>query len=567
MIFSELFNISIACIRFSWAIGRIIGLSGLLLATVLSGCAHLPTPLTPVEREARIKTDFAALFADPPLEQTAITLEMAMARAIRYHLGTRVKAMDIALAQGLTNVASFRNLPALTVTAGYEERDRPTTDSQNLFDTTRALSVAWNVLDFGVSYLHTRQQADRVLIAQELRRKATHNLLQEVQTIFWRAWAAQRLQDKMEPLLNRVQTALINSQEAEQQRLQPPMQTLDYQKTLLKTWQQIQELWKGLSGAKVMLAEIMNLNPGQSFELVAPQKVFLPDLEHFPPLTRLEQFALRQRPELREKDYQARIQSLETRKEMLRLLPGLEFKSGRNFNSSDAYINHVWAESGIKLVWNLLNLISAPSQIALSQNQEEYQELMRQALSLSVLAQVHIGYRRLLQAVEEFVTAQALSDVNERLFQHAQAGKQAATMNELDLIHRETERITSLTRRDIAYAELRNAVGVFFVTLGSDVLPDTDETLSQAELEKHISTRLTAWEQGEILKQSESEGVEGTNSTLLPDIATPEWKIETVPASYWKEVSQPEWNIDSSLPLPGKDDVFRPTWVIETPSS
>ncbi|MBF0294007.1 MAG: TolC family protein [Magnetococcales bacterium] len=531
---------------------------GLVIALLMSGCARTPVPLTPGEREARIREDFLTLFASE--SPGRVTLEGAMARAIRHHLATRVKVMDVALAQRVTDVESYRNLPALTAMAGYDERSRRPSDSLDLYDTTRALSMAWNVLDFGVSYLHTRQQSDRVLIARELRRKAAHNLLQDVRGIYWRAWAAQRMEAAMTPLMSRVQKALDNAREAEQQRLQPPMQLLDYQKGLLKNWQQIQELWKGLSGAKVALAELMNVNPGEPFVLAGPQEeeVTLPDLGRFPPLTRLERIALRQRPELRERDYQVRIQTRETRMELLRLLPGLEFHTGKNYNSADAYINHVWAESGMKLVWNLLNLFSAPSRLALAQTREEYQLLMRQAVSMSVLAQVHVGYRRLVQALEEYVTAQALSDINERLDRHAQAGRQAASMNELDLIQREVERITSRTRRDVAYAELHNAMGAFFVTLGSDVLPEKET--DPADLEQVIKARLRAWERGAILDLAALE--EGGDTAA--EVVAPEWRIETVPASYWSEVFQPEWTIETvAPPAGGEEGVVQPEWIIE----
>ena len=515
------------------------------LVAGLSGCATLPVPLTIEERENRIVADQEAIFATPPLPPGPVTLETAMARAIRYHLATRVKAMDIALAQGLTNVASYHQLPSLALTSKHEERNRLTTESQNLFESSNSLSVAWNILDFGVSYLHTRQQTDRVLIAQELRRKAAHHLIQDVQTTFWRAWAAQHLQSQMDPLLNRVRMALNNAREAERQRLQPPMQLLDYQRMLLKTWQQIQESWKGLSGAKVALAELMNINPGDTFELTAPKESPLPDLEQFPSLERLERLALQQRPELREKDYQVRIQSLETYKEMLRMLPGVEFKSSREYNSGDAYINHVWAESGVKLVWNLLKLITTPSQIAVSRSQEEHQEWMRRSLSISVLAQVHVGYRRLLQAKEEFDTARALSDVNERAYKHAQAGQQATSMNELDLIHREAERITTTTRRDVAYAELRNAIGAFFVTLGSDVLVDPQEEQDTQTLEQTIAAQLTAWDRGEFQGVTKDGVVKKPHGSIPADVATPEWVIETKPESPPAGVATPEWVIET----------------------
>ena len=45
---------------------------------------------------------------------------------------------------------------------------------------------------------------------------------------------------------------------------------------------------------------------------------------------------LRTRPELREQDYQARISAAETRKAMLRLLPGLEFSAGGHYDSNSS---------------------------------------------------------------------------------------------------------------------------------------------------------------------------------------------------------------------------------------
>ncbi|MBF0272581.1 MAG: TolC family protein [Magnetococcales bacterium] len=515
------------------------------IVTALGGCVFNPIPLTPEEREKRIRLDQEAIFATgTPLAPGPVTLEMAMARAVRDHLATRVKSMEVAVAQGLTDVASYRQLPTLAVAAGYETRDRPTTESLDQYESTYALSVAWNVLDFGVSYLNARQQADRAWIAAELRRKAAHTLIQEVQTAYWRAWAAQRLQARLDPLLERVRGALRNAREAETQRLQPPMQILDYQKSMLKTWQQLQESWRGLSGARVTLAELMNVHPGTPLELAAPPETPPMDLERFPPLVRLELVALRQRPELREKDYQARIQALETRKELLRLLPGIEFKSGRDYNSGHAYGNHVWAESGIKLVWNLLNLLSAPSQIALSSSQEEHQEWLRRALSMSVLAQVQVGYRRLSQSMEEYETARALSEVNERIFQHASAGREATSMNEQELIQREAERLISETRRDMAHAELRNATAALFVTLGADLLPDTGKELPPpAILESRIAQGLAAWEKGELPGLDNTPEADSSTGPVS-DVAQVGWRVQVIPDSFWQDVARPEWIVE-----------------------
>ena len=61
-------------------------------------------------------------------------------------------------------------------------------------------------------------------------------------------------------------------------------------------------------------------------------------------LALLEQEALSNRPELREQDYQTRITATETRKAMLRLLPGLEFSVGGHYDSNSFLVEQGWAE-------------------------------------------------------------------------------------------------------------------------------------------------------------------------------------------------------------------------------
>ena len=80
-------------------------------------------------------------------------------------------------------------------------------------------------------------------------------------------------------------------------------------------------------------------------------------------LASLEQEALANRPELREQDYQTRISAAETRKAMLRLLPGLEFSAGGHYDSNSFLVDNRWADYGAKVTWNLFNVLSAPAAI------------------------------------------------------------------------------------------------------------------------------------------------------------------------------------------------------------
>lgn len=53
-----------------------------------------------------------------------VPLEEAIARAIKYNAGQRLRAMEEAVAQGTYDVSTFDMLPKLVASAGYRYRDK-----------------------------------------------------------------------------------------------------------------------------------------------------------------------------------------------------------------------------------------------------------------------------------------------------------------------------------------------------------------------------------------------------------------------------------------------------------
>src|SRR5690606_29006486 len=110
-----------------------------------------------------------------PPASAPVTLEEAMARALKYNLDNRLKMMEQALAHHQLDIANFNLLPQLTANAGYVTRDNRygsssqdlATGQQSLVPSTSLdktyrtadLSFSWNILDFGVSYYQAHQQA------------------------------------------------------------------------------------------------------------------------------------------------------------------------------------------------------------------------------------------------------------------------------------------------------------------------------------------------------------------------------------------------------------------------
>ena len=85
-------------------------------------------------------------------------------------------------------------------------------------------------MDFGLSYIRAGQQADRYLIAKELERKAIQNITRDIIRSYWKAQASENLLKKLNPLLQRVEDALADSQYIEELLISAPMDSLLYQK-------------------------------------------------------------------------------------------------------------------------------------------------------------------------------------------------------------------------------------------------------------------------------------------------------------------------------------------------
>ena len=493
--------------------GRAVALA--TASVIAAGCAVTPSPVTIEEHRNRAQTDLAAMFDEVEPIAGPIDLHEAMARAIRYNLDRREELLNVVVNQQTLDLVTLDMLPDLSVAAGFNQRDSENASSSESVITgaqslepsfsedrglgTAELAFSWNVLDFGLSYVRANQQADRVLIAGEQRRRVVNTIIQDVRLAYWRALAAQRLADRIEPLIVRVRFALENARQLEEQRLQPPLQALEYQRTLLTTLDRLTALQRELVGAKAQLAALMNLPPGQDYALVVPSEDEIFDLPELGlTVTEMEQVALINRPEVLEEVYQVRIAQLEVRRVMLSMLPSLSFDGALNYSANSFLVNSNWATGGVNVTWNLINLIRGVENIELAEANIDLVEARRLALSMAVLAQVNVSYLRFQQALAEFDSAAQLRDVEMRILDATTAQGQTAAIGELDVIQAEVSALLAELRRDAAYAGVQNAYGAMLVSIGADPLPETVADLSIETLSDGIRASLQAWEDGNV---------------------------------------------------------------------
>ena len=485
------------------------------IAVALTGCAITPQPLTPAEQATQLKLDRSLMFQKQEAVTGPLSLEEAMARAVKYNLDHRLKLMEEAVSQRQLDLSSYDLLPKLTLAAGYAGRDSyPASSSMDIATGTQSLvpstsqekhrrvadlGFTWNVLDFGVSYYQGQQNADRTLIMKERRRKVVHSLMQQVRHAYWLALGAQQMEEKIPPLLKQVEQALEDSRRVEQEKLRAPLETLNYQHQLLDMLRQLEAVRDELAQAKPRLASLMNLEPGRPYTLVAPAAMPAPELQG--DLPQMEETALMQRPELVEARYNERISVLETRKALARLLPGIEISLTERYDSNSFLVDNRWTDAGLRVSWNLFNVLSGPKIMETAEAQVEVARTQRLALNMAVLSQVHVAYRDYLGRKRQYELATGLDDVNRRILQHTRNAVHSDAQGKIAEIRAEAGALFSELRRYQTYGGLHSAYGAMQATLGTDPLPEQvashdlktlTKAIADAQKETHVQIQAGA---------------------------------------------------------------------------
>jgi len=183
---------------------------------------------------------------------------------------------------------------------------------------------------------------------------------------------------------------------------------------------------------------------------------------------------------------------------MLRLLPGLEFSAGGHYDSNSFLVNQSWADYGVKVTWNLFNVLSAPAAIDVAKAGQEVADARRQAMSMAILAQLHVANANFREAQRQFRTSQQLAGLDGQIVEQLRNRYKAQGIGELELIQGELNTLQADLRRDLAYAELRNSYGQLFASVGLDPLPETIAADSVEAIAAALASREAQWQAGQL---------------------------------------------------------------------
>ncbi len=531
----------------------------LLLAVLLSGCSVTPHAVTIQEMGEQRQTDLAHMFQAVDKIDHPLTLPEVVARALRHNLDHQVKVVEEAQALDLSSLDKFELLPKLAANVAHTGRSNVSASnsqsvstgnqsleistSQDRTHTTADLGLTWNILDFGVSYYNARQNADRILIAHERERKVIQNLVQESRSAFWRAVAAQQLEPRIQATVRRAEAALEEAKKAEASQLRSPLDSLRYRKTLLENLRQLESIQQEMGTAQVELVAMMTLPPGTSFTLAVPDGALQTPVWTMP-LEKMEESALLSQPDMREMAYQGRIVVDESRKGLLKLFPGLSLTASRQHDDNSYTLNKNWYEAGLRVTWNLMGLLSAPSQLAYNRTNEEVLEIKRLALRMALLSQVHVAHHQFEQAVVELHRSDELFQVEKEIARQVDNRATHEAQSPLDRIASDTSAILAELRRYHALALAHNALGRMMSTTGQDpdVAPIQEGSLAD------LTARVAKWMAGQV---TESTGPGALRSSLQVEHRLLSQQAEPIPSltpdGQWYRLGDGEWITASTL--------------------
>ncbi|SKA72211.1 Outer membrane protein TolC [Paucidesulfovibrio gracilis DSM 16080] len=486
----------------------------LLCVMLLAGCSARTQPLSQEERQEILTRNWEQLDQLQPKPDHPLTLPEAVALALVHNLDYRIQAMEEDIAHQQYDLATLEMLPSVDFDGGAHSRWPESASSSESVETrtqslepstsqdrnrlTMDLSLAWNLLDFGMSFYQARQESDKEYIRAELRRKAQQQLVEQVRAAYWRAASAQIFRPRVAEVLAQARTALEDARTVEEMRLRPPLQSLTFQRSLLEVVRQLESLQNELDEAQVELCSLMGMSPSLQLQLLADEQ----EVQRPPKLSKsvdeLVDIALDQRPELRESMYQVRISKNEITRSMLQTLPGLSFRASQKYDSNSFLSDNAWQELSAQVTGNLVDLFTAPDRIAQAESKHELERMRLLSVHMAVVTQVNVAVRQYERIVRDYDMATQINRVEQRIAQIVSNQALVNTQSQVETIRSRVTALFSEMERYRSFAEAQNAYNRILVSLGVDVLPRELTVKDATILVRQIGQTMNLWDSGQV---------------------------------------------------------------------
>jgi outer membrane protein TolC len=462
-----------------WFTSRLLGTGVMFAGLAIGGCAMVSPPVTGPQVAGFSAHLIGELEAAPEPLAGLLTADDAVTRAVRFNRTIRAKELEAALAAAKVVSQSGAMLPNIVAESTYYRRDLPALSHSNLspvyststdlHDVSRSITLSWNILDFGLSYVRAKQGLDKALQQREDARRVTARIVEETRAIYWRAVALQQLGPALFLLDPEIDEAILLSLEAAADKRLDPLVSINYQHDLLNAQRELNGLQTSLAGATDQLKQSIGLPLIDRFALEPIRTGASPHLPIRSPSADVTE-ALRQRPEIRQSMYDLRMTSEDVNAAVLQLLPGITINSAFN-NDSNSYLLHSnWISWGTKIAGNLIGLARLPADLETIEAQEQVHRENALAIAATIAMQVHVARARLAVQARAYRDAERFAGVQRQLLHQVKTSVRLEKVGQQALVREKLATLLADVRATVAFADLQAAVAAYATARGDDVV-------------------------------------------------------------------------------------------------
>ena len=413
-----------------------------------------------------------------------LTLQKCIEIALKNNLQTRVSELELQVQKELETSEALGMLPQLNINNNFTWRSNtPASSSEKIVATGRTygasysqdrainylnIDLMFSMVDFGLAYFNTRQQADRAMMTKQRTERAAQNLIFDVVRAYFKVAAAQRAQQLTASVIEQCRTRYEQIHTLSQKRQISPARAFDESRRFIEMEKRLTAYERSYESACVELRTLLGYYPSPMIEVDETPLDHTPEFNFLPSIELMEQIAVLQRPELYETDIQKHINILECRKTILLMFPNVKlYADWSNSNNSFTY-NKSWWELGLRAAYNLLLLPKHIARYRAYDKQVDAEEYRAYAQAVAVMAEVRIAQGNMFAAKNRFdKNNQIYNDYNEQLNMELKTRAASGSIAELELDHirlettqAQIDRLTSLGEYYVSYYRLLNIMGL-----------------------------------------------------------------------------------------------------------
>lgn len=422
-----------------------------------------------------------------------LTLPEALVFALENNLEFRLRAYDAALATGNRKLATLSMLPTLTARAGYRYRNNLQASVSESVETGRVslepsvstdreshnheLEIGWNVLDFGLAWFRAREFGEQALVAEEERRRVSHQLAVELINAWDKAAAYQSVAVQLDEARTLLDDAMTYSEQIMERRLRDQVEVIEYRKALLLILRRINRLTQQMNEARDELSRLLGLPAGVPLSIVDNgERYAVLDAGSLAATDTLQWTALLYRPEMRQALYTQRSIERDTLRRTLDALPSLLVSYGGNYDSNSYLVNNHWRETGVNLSMNLIKLASLPGQRRLGKINEASAAARVELQATAILSQVAIAEKSWRAASIDACVSEQLASLDTTKLAMLNARARAAALDQLTVIRSRVDNLLFVIEAALDRAEMRRASLMLASSVGVGAIPEAFST-------------------------------------------------------------------------------------------